>query len=81
MQLEASEVLELFQWTQDNNIRKEKVGELAGELADVYYWLLMLAERHKINLIEALEKKMDLNEKKYPIDKAKGNSAKYTELN
>lgn len=80
LQLEASEVLEMFQWTKDN---KEKVGkkvELAEELADVYYWLIMLAHHYDIDLLKALEEKMLKNEEKYPISKSFGNSAKYTEL-
>ena len=80
LQLEASEVLELFQWTQDNNLQKGKEPKIADELADVYYWLLMLSEHYKIDLIEALEKKMFENEQKYPIEKAKGKADKYTDL-
>ena len=53
---------------------------MADELADVYYWLIMLANHYNIDLTEALNKKMDENEMKYPIEKAKGNSAKYNEL-
>ena len=50
------------------------------ELADVLYWLFMLANHYEIDLLTALEEKMNKNEAKYPIDKAKGNSSKYTEL-
>lgn len=80
LQLEASEVLELFQWTKDNNVKKDKESELVDELADVLYWLIMLSNHYNIDLIEALDKKMDKNEAKYPIEKARGTSAKYTEL-
>ncbi len=80
LQLEASEVLELFQWTQDNQIKPGSEDKLAAELADVFYWTLMLADKHGIDLMAALEQKMVENEAKYPIDKAKGSSAKYTEL-
>jgi NTP pyrophosphatase (non-canonical NTP hydrolase) len=80
LQLEASEVLELFQWTQDNQIKPGSEDKLAAELADVFYWTLMLADKHGIDLLDALDRKMEENEAKYPIDKAKGNSAKYTEL-
>ena len=80
LQLEASEVLELFQWTQDNKIKPGSEDKLAAELADVFYWTLMLADKHGIDLLAALEHKMVENEAKYPIDKAKGSSAKYTEL-
>ena len=80
LQLEASEVLELFQWTKDNQIKPGKEIEIADELADVMYWLLMLSNHYDIDLITALEKKMDKNEEKYPIEKAKGSATKYTEL-
>jgi len=80
MSLEASEVLELFQWTLDNKINPKKTGEIAGELADVFYWLVMLSNHYDLDLVEALNKKMDENEEKYPVEKAKGKSDKYTEL-
>ncbi len=57
--LEAAEVLELFQWTLDNKIRPGKEKQLAEELADVFYWLILLADHYKINLIDALNKKME----------------------
>ena len=80
LQLEASEVLELFQWTKDNQVKPGKREEISDELADVLYWLIMMANHYNIDLVEALEKKMDKNELKYPVDKAKGNPTKYTEL-
>jgi len=80
LQLESSEVLELFQWTKDNQMKPGKDEEMADELADVLYWLIMMSNHYDIDLLQALGKKMDKNEKKYPIDKAKGKSDKYTEL-
>lgn len=80
LQLEASEVLELFQWTKDNQAKDGKDGEMADELADVLYWVIMLANNYNIDLVTALDKKMDKNEEKYPVEKAKGSSAKYSEL-
>lgn len=65
---------ELTEYTKNN---KEAIGE---ELADVFYWVLHMADELEINLPEALDKKMDQNEKKYPVEKAKGNNAKYTDL-
>ena len=81
LSLESSEVLELFQWTKDNEINKNKVTNLKDELADVYYWLLLLADHYDIDIDEALEEKIKKNEKKYPIDKSKGSSEKYSEFN
>lgn len=80
LQLEASEVLELFQWTKDNQAKAGKEEEMKDELADVFYWLIMLSNHYGIDLVTALDKKMDKNEIKYPIEKAKGSSAKYSEL-
>ena len=81
LNLEASEVLELFQWTKDNEINKNKITNLTDELADVYYWLLLLADYYDINIESALEEKIKKNEKKYPVDKSKGSSEKYSEFN
>jgi NTP pyrophosphatase (non-canonical NTP hydrolase) len=78
--LEATEVLELFQWTKDNQLQKGKEKELAEELADVYYWVLMLSDKYGIDINKSLDKKMLKNEKKYPVSKAKNSSKKYTEL-
>ena len=80
LQLEASEVLELFQWTKDNQIKNEKESEIADDLADVLYWVVMLSNHYNIDLVSALKEKMDKNEEKYPVEKAKGTSKKYTEL-
>lgn len=78
--LEASEVLELFQWTKDHGLAKDKKVMLAAELADIYYYLLLLAHEADIDIRDAFDKKMKLNEKRYPVDKSKGSSKKYTEL-
>lgn len=80
LQLEASEVLELFQWTQDNQVNPKKREELADELADVFYWLIKLSDHYDIDLASALDAKMDKNEQKYPVEKAKDSANKYTEL-
>ena len=78
--LEAAEVLEVFQWSKDHNVPEGKKVNLADELADVYYWLLLLAYDMDIDLEKALSDKIDKNEKKYPIDKSKGNAKKYNEF-
>lgn len=80
LQLEASEVLELFLWTKDNQIKSGKEEMIADELADVFYGLIMLSNHYKIDLISALNAKMDKNEAKYPVEKAKGVATKYTEF-
>ncbi len=78
--LEASEVLELFQWTKDNEINPKKKDEIGDELADVFYWVLKLADHYDIDILDALEQKMHQNRAKYPAEKAKGKAVKYSEL-
>lgn len=81
--LEASEVLEHFQWRNgkemEEYVRTHK-GEIAEELADVLCWLAMMSHDLKIDLFEAFEAKMKKNEKKYPIKKSKGRHTKYNRL-
>jgi len=82
--LEASEVLEHFQWKNGSaldqyiNSNKDQIGQ---ELADVLYWVLLMSKDLDINIIQALEAKLKINEEKYPIEKSKGKADKYTKLN
>lgn len=73
--IEASELLELFQWQET----PKSIEELKKELADVMLYSIMLADKYGFNIEDLLNKKIDENEKKYPIEKAKGNSKKYDE--
>ncbi|WP_238883881.1 nucleotide pyrophosphohydrolase [Clostridium sp. YIM B02551] len=73
--IEAGELLEHFLW--DNNFDKEDV---CDELADVLVYCMHMADALDVNIEEIINRKMDKNEKKYPVEKAKGNSKKYTEL-
>lgn len=73
--IEAGELLECFQWTNDF-----KLEDVADEMADIYVYLLNLSNKLGVDLIDIANKKMDKNETKYPIDKAKGNAKKYTEF-
>jgi dCTP diphosphatase len=81
--LEATEVMEHFQWKNEEEVEKyiianrAKIGE---ELADVFYWILLISHDLKIDLKDALERKMVVSNKKYPVEKAKGIHKKYTEL-
>lgn len=65
--LEAAEFLETFQWTKDNKIPKNKRKKLEEELADVLYWVLLIAHDLKIDLKKAFNDKMKKNIKKYPL--------------
>lgn len=81
--LESAEVLEHFQWKNGQEMtgyvesHKSEIGE---ELADTLYWILLLSHDLGIDVFDALDKKMEKNEKKYPVEKAKGSHAKYNEL-
>ena len=78
--LEAAEVLEVFQWSKDNGLPRDKMDQLGQELADVYYYLLLLAHETGVDIGDEFRKKMELNAFKYPVDKSKGSSRKYNEL-
>ncbi|HUD06508.1 MAG TPA: nucleotide pyrophosphohydrolase [Candidatus Saccharimonadales bacterium] len=81
--LEASELLEHFQWKNKQETDKHlKVSydDIAGELADVFYWVLLIANDLRIDLDKALNKKIVENNAKYPIKKSKGNHSKYNNL-
>lgn len=80
LNLEAAELLEIFQWSGidlDVQNSKDKVKE---ELADVLIYCIYLAKAYDLNICEIISEKIAINNKKYPIEKAKGNSTKYTEL-
>lgn len=81
--LEATEVMEHFQWKSGEEIEKYikmNKREIGEELADVLYWVLLMSHDLKIDILDALSKKMVKNEIKYPIDKAKGKHTKYNKL-
>lgn len=75
--IEAAEVLEKFQWKLDDKLTKKEIEELKNELADVFIYLLHLSNKLDIDLLDATYKKIEKNSKKYPVEKAKGKSAKY----
>jgi len=81
--LEATEVMEHFQWKSKEEIEKyikTNKDEIGEELADVLYWVLLMSYDLKIDVLEALEKKILKNEEKYPVEKAKGRHTKYNKL-
>ena len=74
--IEASELLECFQWNNDNfNLQDVK-----EELADVMNYCLQMSMVLNMDIIDIINEKMDKNEKKYPVNKAKGISTKYDKL-
>jgi len=85
LSLEASELLELSQWQPEADFEKDALTEpmqqrLNEECADVLLYLLLIAERTGIDLQKAAADKIKANELKYPVEKSRGKSTKYTQL-
>ena len=74
--IEAGELLECFQW----NDSEYKMNDVLEELADVTNYCLQMAQVLKVDIIDIINNKMDISERKYPVDKAKGVSTKYDRL-
>ena len=82
LSVEASELLEHFQWLsglESSELSEEKLNQVRQEMADVFLYLIRLADKLDINLEDAVDEKMVLNAKKYPADKVKGSAKKYTD--
>lgn len=82
LSVEASELVELFQWlTEEESAAPdaERRRRVAEELADVLWFLVRLADRLDIDLLEAAESKLAANAAKYPADRVRGNAKKYTD--
>ena len=80
--VEAGELVEHFQWlTQDEsfNLADKKRQAVGEELADIFVYLVRLADQLDIDLSEAVDRKIALNEKKYPADLVRGSAKKYNE--
>lgn len=77
LSIEASELLELFLWKSPEQAGVSKVKE---ELADVIAYALLLADSYELDVEQIVLDKIALNEKKYPVSKARGTAKKYTEL-
>ncbi|MBU2639082.1 MAG: nucleotide pyrophosphohydrolase [Nanoarchaeota archaeon] len=81
---EASELLDIFRFKSEEEIEEmfktEKREHISEEMADTLYFLLRFAQKYNIDLTTELNKKMEKNHLKYPIDKSKGSNKKYTEL-
>lgn len=78
--LEAAELLEIFQWSGTDIVCADKKDKIAEELADVLVYCTLMADACGLDIDEIVQKKMEQNNKKYPVEKAKGKSDKYNEL-
>ena len=85
LSLESSELLEIFQWLNDEQVKSLKdnpklLSKIQEEISDVLYYLLRLSDILNIDVEKCFWEKLALSEKKYPVALSKGNSKKYTEL-
>ena len=80
LSLEAAELLEVFQWSGEDLVCTEKIDKIKEELADVANYCILMADACGLDLDEIIMAKVRRNAEKYPVEKAYGNKAKYTEL-
>ncbi len=81
---EAGELLDIFRFKSNEEIDQlfstDKRSQIVGELSDVFYGVLRLAQKYDIDLTTELISKLDQNDKKYPVEKSKGSNKKYDEI-
>lgn len=82
LSVEAAELLECFQWlteAESQEVSGEKLAAIADEIADVQLYLIRLADKLGVDIVEAATQKITRNEAKYPADTVRGSAKKYTE--
>ena len=83
LSVEAGEILEHFQWQteqQSTSLSGEQLNEVALELADVLLYLVRLADKLTVDLLQVAHRKIAINAERYPVERSRGSSRKYTEL-
>lgn len=78
---EAAELIEHFQWMteeQSSQLSSEVLEEVQQEIADIFIYLIRISDKLGVDLISAANQKININAKKYPVEKVKGSSKKYT---
>ncbi|MEE9309650.1 MAG: nucleotide pyrophosphohydrolase [Cocleimonas sp.] len=81
--VECAELVEHFQWLTDEQSKRlpeNTRNEVSLEMADIFIYLIRLADKLDVDLLETVDRKMALNAEKYPVDKAKGLATKYNKL-
>lgn len=81
--VEAAELVERFQWLspeESSQLDVERHEQVRQEIADVLIYLTRLADLLEIDLLKAAADKIEINARKYPVEQARGNAAKYNEL-
>lgn len=82
LSVEVSELIECFQWMteeQSNSLSPEQLENISDEIADVQLYLVRLADKVGIDISIAVDKKIEKNELKYPAEKVRGSSKKYSD--
>ena len=82
LSVEVAELVEHFQWLteeQSQQLDDKTLAEVADEIADVQVYLIRLADKLGVDILASVDEKIKKNEAKYPADKVKGSSKKYTE--
>lgn len=83
LSVEASELIEIFQWLteeESKNLSSEQLTQVEEEISDVLLYLLQLSGKLNINILEAAYRKLEVNNKKYPVEACFGSAKKYTAL-
>jgi NTP pyrophosphatase (non-canonical NTP hydrolase) len=81
--IEAAELQEIFLWktvAESRTVPAAKIDQIKEELADIFIFMAYLCAEFNIDLLAEVEKKLEKNARRYPIEKSKGRHAKYTEL-
>ncbi len=81
LNIEVAELQELFLWKSEEQIKEVDKSKIRNEIADIYIFLTYLCDEFEIDLKEAVDAKLKMNNEKYPIEKSKGSNKKYNELN
>jgi len=80
LNIEVGELQELFLWKSDEEIQQVNKAEIENEIADIFIFLSYICDEFDIDLKTAISNKIELNNKKYPVEKSKGSNNKYNEL-
>ena len=83
MSIEANELLDIFRFKKEEEQKQlvhDKKEAIANELSDVFFYVLRFADLYDIDLVDAFKHKMLINAQHYPVDKARGNNKKYSDI-
>lgn len=80
LNIETSELSELFLWKSEPEVKDISQEQIANEIADIFIFLSYIAYHFNVNIEKAVLAKIEINNKKYPIDKSYGKNKKYNKL-